>query len=366
MPRKEDSLAHWRSEIDQVDQEILQLLNRRARCVGEVGRIKASAEGAVYVASRELDVLDRIERSNPGPLPGPAVRGVFREVISASRALQRDLRISYLGPPATYTHEAAAYQFGHAAQYAPAGSIREIFSAVEEGRADFGVIPVESSVAGLMSQVYDRLLETPLSVSAEVRLSIHHDLLSKSGELGRVRAVYSHPLALDHCQKWLDENLPHAAAHATSTTARAAQFAAVDENAAAIASSAAAGIYELQVISSRIEENPMTSFRFWVMGSEPSKPSSRDLTAVLFATEPGEVGSLHGAVGCFANHGLNISRFESCSAGPWRRLYGLECSGHVEEEPMAQALADLRQRSPFVRVLGSFARVDRPHDDAKD
>ena len=325
----------------------------------EIGRLKASDQAAVYVPGRELDILERLEAENPGPFPTSAIRNVFREIISAAVSLQRGVKVAYLGPPATYTHQAATQQFGQMAALLPESTIGAIFAVVESESAEFGVVPVENSSEGVVSHTLDLFVESPLTICAEIHVAVHHDLLSRTGDLQQIRAVYSHPQALAQCRGWLDLNLPDAPQHPTSSTALAAERAADDEQLAAIASPVAAHLYGLETVRSGIEDTADNATRFLVIGRTPPKPSSRDITSLLFSIKRDQVGALYQALEPFAKHGVNLTRIESrpTRVRAWEYIFFCDFEGHLSDPEVEKAIDELRPRCDFVKVLGSYPRA---------
>jgi chorismate mutase/prephenate dehydratase len=310
----DENIKAWRVKIDRVDEEILRLLDERARCVAEIGKLKEAGRSSVYVASRELEIFERLEKQHQGPFPRAAIRNVFREIISASRSVEQEVRVAYLGPEATYTHQAGLRSLRRVSAHHQCGDPR----------------------------------------------SVHHELLSKSGDLRRVRVVCSHPQALAQCRQWLELNLPEVPQFPTPSTALAAERAARSEETAAIASPVAAEIYGLQVIRSGIEDNPSNTTRFLVISQTPPKPSSRDITSILFSIQRDEVGALYKALEPFALHGVNLTRIESrpTKARAWEYVFFCDFEGHVQDPGVAQAIEDLRPRCDLVKVLGSYPRAE--------
>ena len=274
MGEEEKAIKKCRDAIDRTDDRILEFLNERARHNAEIGRLKASSETTVFVPSRELEIFERLENGNPGPFPTEAIRNVFREIISASVSLQRGVKVAYLGPPATYAHQAAIQQFGQMADMLAVGTISEIFESTESGTAEFGVVPVENSSEGVVSHTLDLFVESSLTICAEIHVAVHHDLLSKAGNLRDIEVVHSHPQALAQCRRWLELNLPKARQQPTPSTALAAEEASRDERIAAIASPIAASLYGLEALRSGIEDHPENTTRFLVRRARRDPPAS--------------------------------------------------------------------------------------------
>jgi chorismate mutase/prephenate dehydratase len=351
-------LSELRRQIDAIDDQILELLNRRAGVVIEVGRAKAGEQKEFYVPSREQAIYERLTAASAGPFPKEAIRRVFREIISASLSLEQPMKVAFLGPQATFTHVAAMQQFGFSAQLVPQKSIPAVFDEVLRGRAHYGVVPVENSTEGVVSHTLDMFMESDLKINAEILLGISHDLLSRSGRLEEVRKVVSHPQALAQCRKWLEENLPDIPLVDVASTALAAQMAAEDETAAAVASEMAATLYGLQVLKPKIEDNPNNFTRFLVIGTKTPERSGRDKTSVMFSTKD-EPGILYRMLEPFSKRCINLSKIESrpMKKKAWEYIFFLDMEGHIAEEGVSAAIEELRGYCQFLKVLGSYPRA---------
>ncbi len=356
----ERALAELRVRIDQVDDRILELLDERAACNAEIGRIKARDDASPFVPARELEIYQRLEERSRGPFPRSAIRSVFREIISASISLQRGVKVAYLGPRGTFTHQAALQQFGQMADYLATSTIAEIFASVDRGQAEFGVVPVENSTEGVVSHTLDLLVDSPLTIYAEIHVPIQHALLSKSGELERVTAVYSHPQPLGQCREWLELNLPGVPQHTQHSTTQAAEHAAREPGSAAIASLAAAELYGLRVVRAGIEDHPGNTTRFLVISKQAPRRSRRDITSLLFSIKRDQPGALYRALEPFALSQVNLTRIESrpTKIRAWEYIFFCDFEGHAEDESVARAIAQLEPRCDFVKVLGSYPRAE--------
>ncbi|MBE0598769.1 MAG: prephenate dehydratase [Desulfuromonadales bacterium] len=354
----EKDLGQLRQEIDRIDDQMLELLNRRARVVLEVGQAKAGQSRDFYVPSREQAIYERLTASNPGPFPSEAIRRVFREIISASLSLEQPMKVAFLGPQATFTHLAAMQRFGLSAQLVPQKSIPAIFEEVQRGRADYGVVPVENSTEGVVSHTLDMFMSSDLQVCAEVLLEISHDLLSRNGSLEAVRKIVSHPQALAQCRAWLEENLPDIPLVDVGSTALAAQMAAEDESAAAVASEMAATLYGLQVVKKKIEDNPHNFTRFLVIGRRSPERSGRDKTSVMFSVRD-EPGILYRMLEPFSKRDINLSKIESrpMKSKAWEYIFFLDIEGHVAEDNVKAAIDELHGYCQFLKVLGSYPKA---------
>ena len=352
------TLVMLRSEIDSLDARIVELLNQRARIAGEVGKIKALQDRDFHVPSREREVYERVSRLNEGPLPDEALRGIFREIMSACLALESPVKVAFLGPQATFTHMAAQQQFGLSAQLVPQKSIPAVFEEVEKGRALYGVVPVENSTEGMVSHTLDMFVDSDLQITAEVLLEVSHDLLSRTGRMEDVRKVYSHPQALAQCRHWLENNLPNVPLVDVASTALAAQIVSEDLNAAAIAGCSAAEHYGLKVVRNRIEDQVNNFTRFIVVARKLAEPSGNDKTSILFSVKD-EAGILYRMLEPFARRGVNLSKIESrpVKTKAWEYIFFLDMTGHVSEQPVGEAIEELRQFCQFLKILGSYPRA---------
>lgn len=352
------SLEKLRSEIDQIDEQLVELLNQRAKVASEVGRLKAGLDREFHVPSREREVYERVARLNQGPLPEEAFRGIFREIMSACLALESPIHVAFLGPLATFTHIAAMQQFGLSAQLVPQKSIPAVFEEVEKGRALYGVVPVENSTEGMVSHTLDMFVDSDLKINAEVLLEVSHDLLSRTGRMEDVRKVYSHPQALAQCRHWLEENLPNVPLVDVASTALAAQIVSEDLNAAAIASGSAAEHYGLKVVRSRIEDQVNNFTRFIVVSRKLTEPSGKDKTSILFSVKD-EPGILYRMLEPFARRGVNLSKIESrpVKTKAWEYIFFLDMVGHISEVPVREAIEELKSFCLFLKVLGSYPKA---------
>jgi chorismate mutase/prephenate dehydratase len=351
------SLPELRKQIDSIDDQILDLLNRRAGVVIEVGKTKTGESKEFYVPSREMAIYERLTAHNPGPFPAEAIRRVFREIISASLSLEQPMKVAFLGPQGTFTHAAAMKQFGFSAQLVPQKSIPAVFDEVQRGRAHYGVVPVENSTEGAVSHTLDMFMESEQKINAEILLEISHYLLSRTGRFEDIRKVVSHPQPLAQCRKWLEENLPDIPLIDVGSTALAAQTAAEDESAAAIASEMAASLYGLQIVKERIEDNPNNFTRFLVIGRKTPERSGRDKTSVMFSVKD-EPGILYRMLEPFSKRGINLSKIESrpMKKKAWEYIFFLDMEGHIEEDSVRAAVDELKGYCQFIKVLGSYPR----------
>lgn len=349
------NLDDWRSRINDLDNQILQLLTQRAEAALQIGDLKRRQDAPSYAPEREAEILRRLTGQNTGPLPADAIAAVWREILSGCRALESPLTVAYLGPQATFTHQAALQQFGAAAGYRSARSIGEVFDDVERARAGFGVVPVENSTEGAVNMTLDRLTVSDALVCGELRLDITQHLLSRAGELPEIKRVISHPQALAQCRGWLAEYLPDVPTEEMLSTAAAAELAASDATVAAIASELAARLYGVPVLRARIEDNPHNSTRFLVVGRRPIVPTGRDKTSICFAMR-NEPGALYRILEPLARAGINLTKIESRPAkqGPWEYVIFVDLEGHRETSEVASVLSEIGERTLFLKILGSY------------
>src|SRR5881409_636041 len=258
MPMKDPkSLQAFRKEIDKIDDDIIRLLNARARHVIEIGKLKKAqdSQANLHTPAREAEILDRLCKNNPGPFPTEALRAVYREIMSGSLALEGPQKVAYLGPSATFTHLACIKKFGSSAQYVPLTSIKDVFNEVERGRSDFGVVPIENTTEGVVTHTLDMFIDSNLLIYGEILQEVSHHLMSKSGVMEEVKNIHSHPHAIAQCRNWLETNIPNVPLLEVASTARAAELCMENPFVAAIASELAAQLYGLKVIKARIGDN---------------------------------------------------------------------------------------------------------------
>lgn len=355
-PSKPD-LSAVRGEIDSIDHQIQALIARRAHWAHEVGRAKGKLAAAVdyYRPEREAQVLRRVVDRNDGPLADEVLVRLFREIMSACLAQQEPLKVGYLGPEGTFSQQAVFKHFGHSAKGFPLASIDEVFDEVADGRADFGVVPVENSGQGTIQSTLDLFLGSPLKICGEIELHVHQYLLSRGGHLEDIERVMSHPQSLAQCRGWLRQNLPGVEREAVSSNAEAARRARKADDAAAIAGESAAHVYGLQIVAGPIEDRTDNTTRFLVLGRALFPPSGNDRTSLLVFVRD-QPGALFHVLEPLARHGISMNRIESRPAhtGKWQYAFFIDISGHVQESPLADALAELGDFAAQVRILGSY------------
>jgi len=348
-------LGKLRKEIDGIDNEILGLLNKRARNVLNIAHIKRNEKAKFYSPEREREILERLTSLNKGPFPNEAVKVIFREILSASLSLEEPLRIGCLGPLATFTHLAAIRHFGSATVIVPVITIKEVFDAVEAEKADFGVVPIENSTEGIISYTLDLFMDYDLKVSAEVMLKITHNLLSKSGDKAKIRKIYSFSPPTAQCRRWLAANMAGVPIIEATSTANAAELASQDDEAAAIASELAAEIYNLKFVEKSIEDSKHNFTRFLVISKEFPKKSGRDKTSVMFSVK-NKPGSLYSVLEPFKKAKINLTKIESrpSKRKAWEYIFFVDMEGHIEDKKLKKAVESMRDDCLYLKVLGSY------------
>ncbi len=352
------SLADQRQSIDKLDAQIVKLLNERTKHVTEIGRIKRGAGEEIYAPHRERAVLQRVCKSNQGPLSDDAIRAIYREIMSSALAVEKPMSIAYLGPEATFTHQASLQRFGTSLRYVPLKTIADVFNEVAKRRADFGVVPVENSTEGVVTHTLDMFMDSTLKIVAQIVLPIQQCLMSK-GAKKQIKKLYIHPQSLAQCRVWLQRNLPDAEVIETSSNARSAELAAAEPHAAAIAGLLAAEKYGLPVLEHNVQDNAENATRFLVLGRQSPPPTGRDRTSLMFciADRP---GALHGAILPFRQYRINMTKIESrpSKRKAWEYYFFVDCDGHAGDPKVIRALKKLEEHCTFVKVLGSYPNAE--------
>jgi chorismate mutase/prephenate dehydratase len=355
-------LGKLREEIDGVDHTLIELLNRRARISINIGKAKKLSNPTeedektqVYIPGREKQVLEKVAKLNQGPLTDEAVQAIYREIMSASISLQKDVSIAYLGPPGTYSHQAAANRFGDSLNLTPMQTISDVFLAVEKGQALYGIVPFENSSFGSVVQCVDRLISTTVKIRAESYLEISHCLLSNSQKTS-IKKIFSHPEALGQCRRWLENNMKGVELVNVSSTANAAKMASQEPNCGAICSEVCADLYELVLLEKGIQDEKGNTTRFFVIGDECDAPTGDDKTLIMFTVDHRKPGALCDALGVFKNENMNLTKIDSrpIPSRRWHYYFFIEFEGHYENPQVSKALKTLENYCIEVKVLGSY------------
>lgn len=352
------NIPEHRKAIDKLDAKIVKLLNERTQHVLEIGRIKLQAGEEIYAPHRELAVLQRVGRRNPGPISNDSLRAIYREVMSSALALQKTMRIAYLGPEATFTHQAAIRRFGSSLRYQPQKTITDVFAEVSKNRADYGVVPIENSTEGVVTHTLDMFVDSDLKIVSQIVLPVQHCLLGKSNK-SQIRKLYVHPQSLAQCRAWVQNNLPRVEIIETSSNARSAEFAAKEKGAAAIAGQLAAEKYDVRVLEYDIQDNAANATRFLVLGRQCSPPTNRDRTSIMISLVD-KVGALHRALAAFRRYRINMTKIESrpSKRKAWEYFFFIDCDGHATDSKVAKAITELEHQCSFVKVLGSYPNAE--------
>ncbi|MFC1461846.1 prephenate dehydratase [Verrucomicrobiota bacterium] len=350
------SLSELRKRIDTLDEKIIRLLNQRADIVLRIGHVKKGAAHEVYVPAREKKVLNHVRKVNEGPLGDAAILAIYREIMSGSRALERDIGVAYLGPPSTFTHQAVYSRFGGSVKTVACETISDVFNAVECGQTDYGVVPIENSTEGAVTHTLDEFVGTSLKICAEIYLRISHHLMARV-PLAQVKRIVSHPQVFGQCRSWLHKEMPHADLVPVTSTAKAAEKASREKHTAAIAGVLVGETYGLNVLASDIQDISGNMTRFLVIGRNYGKATGEDKSSILFSVKH-EAGALHSALGSLKRCGLNMTKIESRPSRlkAWEYFFFVDIAGHIDEEPVAKALRDLEKHCVFMTVLGSYPR----------
>ncbi len=349
-----------RGEIDAIDIELLRLINARATLAVAVGMAKRQGrvDVAFYRPEREAAILRRVLEQNPGPLSAPEATRLMREIMSACLALEHPLGVAYLGPEGTYTHLAALKHFGGSIHGTPVTTIEEVMREVEAGNVDYGVVPVENSLEGGINQTLDALGKSLLKICGEVVLNIHHQLLSRTGDIAAIKCVYAHTHALAQCRHWLAGNLAGVECTAVSSNGEAARRVRDEPDAAAIAGEVAAEIYQLGVLRRNIEDDPTNTTRFVVLGKKTPAPSGKDLTSLMFTTL-NRPGALYDVLSVLAAAKISLTRIESrpLRQEAWDYIFFVDIEGHADIDSVRNVLAQLEDKTSWLKVLGSYPRA---------
>ena len=355
------TLSALRADIDAVDDNVMKLLRQRADITAKVGALKSQHHDSVFARpEREADILRRLA-PHGGKLAPQSVRAIYRQIISACLACEKVQTICYLGPPHTFTHDAARKHFGDSAVFAPADSIPGIFRRLEKSLCDYAIAPFENSSEGTVGDTFDALLQTSLHINGEIMLRVRHHLWARKPiKLSAVKTVYAHPQALAQCRHFIGKYMPQAKTAAADSNAAAAQWVATQKTAAvtAIASRSAGAHYQLSAVAEDVEDSSSNTTRFFVIGKQPTPPSNNDKTSVIF-TVPEKAGALYYALEPLARHKINMTKFESRpSRGDlWQYVFFADLGGHAKTPKMQKALAEMESRAAFLKILGSYPKA---------
>lgn len=350
------NLDDIRIQIDKVDRQIIDLLSERADLVHEVGVVKKRDGLQIFAPEREELLLRRLVEMNKGRLPEKSIRAIYREIMSAALALEDDLKIAYLGPEGTWTHQAAIKKFGHSINYAAQPNFSDVFDQVARRQANYGVVPIENSTEGAVSHTLDLFVDSPLFICAQILLRIENGLMA-SIPRNEIKTLYSHPQVFGQCRSWILKNFPEADLVEVSSTTKAAQLARdnAHQGAAALGGALAAELYGLTMLESAIQDRATNTTRFLVIGEQPCPPTGNDRTSILFAIRD-QPGSLVKALQAFDQFHINMSKIESrpSKRKDWEYVFYVDLAGHHQDTMVSEALEELQKHCSLVKLLGSY------------
>lgn len=356
-----EELNNLRKDIDGIDEEILRLLNQRTEIVLKVAETKRSQNLDYYIPVREQEILTRLKTRNCGPFPNDILEAIFKEIFCASLSLEQQniKRVSYFGPAATFTHQAAIRHFGSTCKFIPFDSIGKVFRSVDLEEADYGVVPIENSNEGIVNYTLDMFLESDLKIYSEIMLKITHNLLSKEDDISKIKKIYSHPQPIAQCRLWLENNMLGVQIYEAASTAAAAALVQEEPGTAAIASELAAKIYKLNFLERHIEDNKNNVTKFLIISKNTYGRTGSDKTSIMFSAKD-VPGSLHEILAPFKKSKINLTRIESrpTKKKAWDYVFFVDITGHIEDKKVKKAVADVEKRCTFLKVLGSFPLVD--------
>lgn len=352
------SLDKYRNMIDAIDDKILDLLNERAEHVKSVGAIKKGSNSPVWVPSRESSIYERLTERNKGrSFPTSAIRPIFREIISASLSLEDHLKIGYLGPEGTFSNLAALKHFGSSAKLMPTDKIADVFRGVERGWYNYGIIPIENSVEGVVNHSIDLFADSDVNIVGEILVEINHNLLSMTGDKNDIESIYSHSQALAQCRDYIDKNFQNIKIYEIDSTSKAAVMAQGDKSIAAIGSKLCEVIYNLKVVERSIQDSSSNITRFLIIGKDMVAPTSDDKTSMMFSVQH-KSGTLYSALEVFDEVGINMSKIESRPSKriAWEYLFFVDIDGHRDDSKVREVIDKLKSRLPLVKILGSYPK----------
>ena len=350
-------LSDLRKDIDKIDDSIMKLISKRGKASCDIGKIKKSRKQPVYSPDRESQVYLKAIANNTGPLKNKSVKAIYREIMSGCIALEQPMKIAYLGPELTYTHMASIKKFGESVDYLSCDGITEVFRQVEKGNADYGVVPIENSTEGAVSHTLDMFVDSPLLICSELYIPIKHTLLAKQKDMKKIKKVYSNPQVFGQCRGWIERYIPSAKLIDTVSTAKAAEIASKDSQAACIASEAASKRYKLKVLARSIEDAATNVTRFLVIGKNMSKVSGHDKTSIVCSVKD-KPGVLHDLLTSFKKENINLTKIESRPSKKklWKYYFFIDMEGHYNTPKVNKVLKGLKKKCHFVKILGSYPK----------
>jgi chorismate mutase/prephenate dehydratase len=355
MQKVKKILKKLRKKIDDVDSALVKLLNKRAVISQQIGSVKRAKDIDIYAPDRESQVYQSVVGRNAGPLADDTIKAVYREIMSGTLALEGPLKVAYLGPPATFTHQASLHKFGSSVSYIDCNTITDVFREVDNGRATYGVVPIENSIEGAVNHTLDMFIDFDLKICSEVYLEISHNLLGRGG-IKKIKAIYSNPQVFGQCRNWIEKNTPLVELVDVTSTTKAAEVASRKRNAAAIGSALAAEVYKLNVLAKDIEDSAHNVTRFLVISRKLyPKPTRNDRTSLVFSIKD-RVGALHDMLVPFKRNAVNLTKIESrpSKERAWDYYFFVDLEGHINSEKVKRAILNLRKVCTYLKILGSY------------
>ena len=355
-----DALAALRQKIDDLDRKIVDLLNQRAAVVIEVGKAKLAGGVPIYAPDREQAVFQRVAELNQGPLPQRTLQAIYRELMSGSFALERPLRIGYLGPEGSFSHLAAQKKFGASVEYRPLADIRAVFEEVARGHCDLGLVPIENNVGGGVVDTLDSFIDAQVYICAEVLVEVHQNLLANCPP-EKITTIASKPEVFAQCRNWISTSFKQVDLLPVASSSKAAEMAASQEGLAAIGSVLAAELYNLKIVFANIEDNPSNMTRFFVISNHPTPRTGNDKTGIMFTTAH-RAGALSRVLEVFSRYGINLTNIDTrpSKRRNWEYYFFVDAEGHCQDDNFRQALAEAKEHCGEMHVLGSFPRATEP------
>jgi len=360
MEKIKEELDILRQKIDEIDNQIIELLRKRANIAMEIGNIKRKYNLPTFVPEREYQIYQKIEKLDTSPLPSLAVKSIFREIISACRSLEEPLKVGFLGPRGTFSELAVNKYFGSSVKKIPLSTIKEVFEEVEKDRINYGIVPIENSIEGIVSFTADMFLESNLKICGELYIPIALHLLSKEDNIKSIKKVYSHRQALAQCKTFLLEKIPQAKLVEVESTAKAAELASKEKGAAAVASEIAALEYDLNILEKNIQETSLNYTRFLVLSKKDAEnPTGNDKTSIIFSVKH-TPGALFKALRPFALYDVNLTKLESrpIKNKPFKYIFFCDFEGHRKDKKIQKLLQELKEEVSYLHILGSYPKAD--------
>ncbi len=356
-----EKLNKLRAEIDKADAKIVEVINKRTGFVLEIGKLKEKNKAEVYAPDREHKVYQKVFGLNKGPMKNKSLEAIYREIMSASLALEKEITIGFLGPRGSFTHQACIQKFGSSLPFKPLKTIQDVFKSVEDTECDYGVVPIENSTEGGVSNTLDLFIDSTVHICSEISIPIQHNLMSVAGKLDKIKRVYSHPQIFGQCRQWILGNIPSAELIEASSSSKAVQMASEDKDSAAMASKLCAQIYDLKIIAKSIQDKTTNVTRFAILANGyPPKTGNDKTSLVVFLKD--KVGALHDTLLYFKGCDLNLTRIESrpSKKRPWEYYFFIDFVGHCDNLKIQDMLKNLDDHCEVVKVIGSYPIYKEP------